>query len=89
MKVLKFGAAWCAGCLVMRPIWQEIAQAWPDLKTVYYDYDESQDEVREYKVNEKLPTFIFLAQDGHELLRREGEVSKAKLLKIIEENKDK
>jgi len=24
MKVLKFGAVWCPGCLVMRPRWAEI-----------------------------------------------------------------
>ena len=24
MKVLKFGAVWCPGCLVMKPRWKEI-----------------------------------------------------------------
>jgi len=24
MKVLKFGAVWCSGCLVMRPRWRSI-----------------------------------------------------------------
>jgi len=89
MKVLKFGAVWCPGCLVMRPKWEEIEKELPWLETEYYDFDKDKDVVEKYKVNQNLPTFIFLDKEGNEILRLHGEVSKKELLKIIEENKDK
>ncbi|MCD6429490.1 thioredoxin family protein [bacterium] len=89
MKVLKFGAVWCPGCLVMRPKWEEIEKELPWLETEYYDFDKDKDVVEKYKVNQNLPTFIFLDKEGNEILRLHGEVSKEELLKIIEENKDK
>ena len=46
MKVLKFGAVWCSGCLVMKPIWQEIEKEHPWLKTEYYDFDKDKETVK-------------------------------------------
>jgi len=89
MMVLKFGAAWCSGCLVMKPIWAELEKELPWLVTEYYDYDESQVIADKYQVNEKLPTFIFLDKNDQEILRLQGEASKTELLKIITANKDK
>ena len=89
MKVLKFGAAWCSACLLMQPVWEAIEKERPWLKNEYYDYDEQQALVASYEVNNKLPTFIFLDKQGQEFLRLHGEPSKAELLKIIEENKDR
>lgn len=89
MKVLKFGAVWCPGCLVMRPRWQEIEKENPWLKTEYYDYDRDKEMVAKYKIDESLPTFVFLDKDGKEFLRLTGEISKEKLVKIILENKDR
>ena len=40
MKVIKIGAEWCSGCLVMRPRWEKVEDKMPDLETEYYDYDE-------------------------------------------------
>ena len=39
MKVLKFGAVWCAGCLVMKPRWKELETENSWLETEYYDFD--------------------------------------------------
>ena len=89
MKVLKFGAVWCPSCLIMKPRWAEIEADNPWLETEYFDYDENPEAVKEYKVGNTLPIFIFLAKDGQELLRLRGEVDKQKILDIIEENKDK
>jgi thiol-disulfide isomerase/thioredoxin len=89
MKVLKFGAVWCAGCLVMKPRWKEIEGENPWLKTEYHDFDQDKDAVQKYNINETLPTFVFLDKDEKEILRLSGEVDKAELLKIIEQNKDK
>ena len=89
MKILKFGAVWCAGCLVMKPRWKEIEEENPWLKTEYHDFDQDKDFVQKYNINETLPTFVFLDKDEKEILRLNGEVDKAELLRIIEENKEK
>ncbi|PIR07150.1 MAG: hypothetical protein COV55_01825 [Candidatus Komeilibacteria bacterium CG11_big_fil_rev_8_21_14_0_20_36_20] len=89
MKVLKFGAVWCPGCLVMKPRWVEIEKEHPWLETKYYDYDQDSEKIKEYKIGDKLPVFIFLDKQAQELLRLVGEVSKKELTKIIKESKDK
>lgn len=89
MKVLKFGAVWCPGCLVMKPRWAEIEKELSWLETEYFDYDESPQEVKKYSIDERLPSFIFLDKTGQEILRLQGEISKDELLKTIEENKNK
>ena len=89
MKVLKFGAVWCAGCLIMKPRWQEIEKETPWLKTEYYDFDKDKEAVEKWRIDKNLPTFVFLDKNGNEFLRLHGEVSKEELLRIISENKDK
>lgn len=39
MKVLKFGAVWCSGCLVMRPRWEKIEKEHAWLETECFDCD--------------------------------------------------
>jgi len=89
MKVLKFGATWCLGCLVMKPRWKEIESENPWLKTEYYDYSEDKEMIEKYAINEILPTFVFLDKEEKEFLRLEGEVDKDKLIEIINQNKDR
>lgn len=89
MRILKFGAVWCSGCLVMKPRFKQIEDENPWLETEYCDYDQDKDIVKKYKVDDRLPTFIFLDKDGNEFLRLHGEVNKKKLLEIIEENRDR
>jgi len=84
MKVLKIGAAWCSGCLVMKPRWGEIEKELPWLKTEFYDYDESPEAIRQYNINESLPVAIVLDDDGSELHRFEGEVAKDDIRKKLE-----
>ncbi|MBU0649673.1 thioredoxin family protein [Patescibacteria group bacterium] len=88
MKVLKFGAVWCPGCLVMKPRWQEIEKENPWLETRYFEYDEAQDMVNKWQVGTVLPVFIFLTKDDQEITRLVGEVSKEELLKIIQKHQD-
>ena len=83
MKVLKFGAVWCSGCLVMKPRWAEIESENNWLKTEMYDFDENKAEVEKYDVTDMLPVFIFLDKKGVEFMRLNGEVSKNKLLDTI------
>jgi len=90
MKVLKFGAVWCSGCLVMKPRWQEVEDENLWLKTEFFDYDKDKKTVRQYGVDGgKLPVFVFLDKKGIELERRNGEISKKEILKLIEKYKDK
>ncbi len=89
MKILKFGAIWCSGCLVMRPRWQEIEKELPWLVTQYFDYDKDREIAEKYKIDKNLQTFIFLNKENKEVSRLHGEFSKKELLRVIEENKDK
>ncbi|MBL7078164.1 thioredoxin family protein [Candidatus Shapirobacteria bacterium] len=90
MKVIKIGAVWCPGCLVMRARWKKIEKENPWLKTEYFDYDADQEKIAEFEIKgEKLPVFIFLSKDKKEFLRLHGEPSKKELVRIILENRDK
>lgn len=89
MKVLKFGAVWCSGCLVMKPRWAEIEAENPWLETEMHDFDQDQEAVKKYNIDDKLPVFVFLDKNGDEFLRLTGEIDKEKLINIINENKDK
>jgi len=87
MKVLKFGAVWCNGCLVMRPRWAEIEKENPRLKTEYFDFDTDKEMVHTYGISSGvLPVFIFLDKKGKEFMRLSGEAEKNDLLRIIKEN---
>lgn len=89
VKVLKIGAVWCSGCLVMRPRWLKIEKEHPWLKTEAYDFDQDKEIVEEYRIESgRLPEFIFLDKSGQEFLRLHGEPSQKKLVKIILENKN-
>lgn len=89
MKILKFGAVWCSGCLVMKPRWKEIETENPSLQTQYFDFDNDKEMVKKYKIDESLPVFIFLDKEENEFLRLNGEVEKDELLEIINKNKDR
>ena len=89
MKVLKFGAVWCPGCLIMKPRWKEIEQENLWLQTEYYDFDTDKQMVEKYKIDETLPTFVFLDNRGNEFLRLNGEIDKKKLIELINQNREK
>ena len=89
MKVLKFGAVWCSGCLVMKPRWKEIEKENSWLQTEYYDFDQDKEMVNKYNITDTLPTFIFLNKKGEEFLRLTGEINKTDLVDLINQNKDK
>lgn len=89
MKVIKIGAVWCPGCLIMKPRWKEIEKENSWLVTEYYDFDNEKEAVKKYNIDSTLPTFVFLDKQGNEFLRLNGEVSKDELIKVINENKDR
>lgn len=89
MKVLKFGAVWCSGCLVMKPRWAEIEAENPWLHTEMHDFDEDKAIVEKYGITDVLPVFVFLDKKGDEFMRLNGEVAKDKIVDIINENKNR
>lgn len=89
MKILRFGADWCPACIVMRSVWERVEDSAPWLQHEYYDYDSAVEQVEQFTVSDKLPTFIFMDDKDQEILRLQGEFSSDKLLEIINEYKDK
>lgn len=87
MKILKIGATWCKGCIVMKPRWKEIEGENPWLQTEYFDFDQDRDKIEKYNIT-AMPTFIFLDKDEKELTRLSGEVEKSKLIETINQYKD-
>lgn len=89
MKIIKIGSSWCSGCIVMKPIWENIEK----IKTInseYYDYDIYEDILKEkYNIGDKLPIVIFLDNNNQELDRIIGETTESNLLNLIEKYGDK
>jgi thioredoxin-related protein len=68
----------------MRPRWQEIEKGNPWLVTTYYDFDQEKDMVAKYGIESGiLPAFIFLDNQGKEIVRLNGEVNKETLIETI------
>lgn len=79
MKIIKIGSSWCSGCIVMRPIWEDIEKE-IKLDTQYYDFDVYEDMLKEkYNIGDKLPIIIFFDQNNNELERIVGEIKKENL----------
>lgn len=86
MKIIKIGAIWCPGCLVMNKIWNNILKD-NELKILELDYDIDSEEVSKYNVGNVLPVIIFVSEDGNELERLIGEQKESKILEIINKYK--
>ena len=85
MKIIKIGSTWCSGCIVMKPVWEEIEKE-IKLNTEYFDFDIYEDELKEkYQIGDKLPIIIFLDDNDNELTIIIGEIKKDDLLKKIKE----
>lgn len=85
MKILKFSAVWCPGCLLMRPIWNEVLKEVPNLDIIDYDYDLDEEEVNKYNVGDKLPVIIMINKEGKEIKRLVGEKKKDEIINFIKE----
>ena len=87
MKVLKFNAIWCSGCLVMKPIIKQIEEQYPDIEFIDYDYDIDEDMVNKWDVGTLIPVMIFLDENDNEITCLRGEKTKKEIEKVIEEIK--
>jgi len=72
----------------MRPMWRDIEEEMPELKTEYFDADEDPEVLKQYGVSD-VPVFIFLDKDNKEILRLKGAQKKENLLNLVKENFDK
>jgi thiol-disulfide isomerase/thioredoxin len=87
MKVLKFGAVWCSGCLVMRPRWEELENELDWLTTEYHDVDEEKELADTYEITD-YPCFIILDDAGNELYRGYGEIETDQIREIVKRFKN-
>lgn len=83
MRIIKIGAIWCPGCLVMKKIWNNIYDRY-ELDIVDLDYDIDGYEVSKYNVGKILPVVIFLDKDDNEVDRLIGEQKESDLIELIE-----
>ena len=84
MKILKFNAIWCSGCIVMKKIMKEIEEEYPNIEIESYDYDMDEDMVKKYNIGEIIPVLVFLDKNNNEIGRLIGEKTKKEIIKEIE-----
>jgi thiol-disulfide isomerase/thioredoxin len=95
MKILKFGAKWCSGCVIMKPRFYKLEEAYKanncPLDSEFYDVDDEDGKtvelVAKFKVMEdksKIPQFIFINDKGEEVERLIGEVETDILVQTID-----
>lgn len=82
MKLVKIGALWCTGCLMVNKRLKDIKEEYSNIEFIDLDYDF--DEIK-YEVGKVLPVLI-LEKDGQEVSRLVGEVSKDQIREMIEAN---
>ena len=63
MKILKFSAIWCSGCIIMKKIMKEIEQEYPNIEIESYDYDMDEEMVEKYNIGEIIPVLVFLDEN--------------------------
>lgn len=83
MKIIKIGAIWCPGCLVMKKVWKDIMNEY-QLNILELDYDIDNEEVSKYNPGQILPITIFTDDNNNELERLIGEQTKEKIINVIE-----
>jgi len=89
MKILKFNAIWCSGCIVMKKIMKEIEELYPNIKIESYDYDMDEDMVKKWNIGEIIPVLIFLDEQENEIGRLIGEKTKKEIIKEIDRLNEK
>ena len=72
MRLIKIGAIWCSGCLVMNKV---ISKTLKNYEIDFIEYDLDMDEeASSYEVGDVLPVFIVMDED-REITRFAGEYS--------------
>ena len=84
MKIIKFNAIWCSGCIVMKKIMKEIEEEYKKIEIISYDYDMDDDMVKKYNIGSIIPVLIFLDENDNEITRLIGEKTKKQIIETIE-----
>ena len=84
MKVVIINAIWCSGCIVMKKVWKEIMELYPNIETLNLDYDFDEEEVMPYNPGKILPVAIFFYKDK-EVARLNGEKTVEEIRLVLDD----
>lgn len=86
MKIMKFGAEWCAACTTLQPTLQELVESNPSHEFLFKDVDNDEDGTMavEYKIK-SLPTVVFINHRNEEIFRFVGNKPKSYIQDVIDE----
>lgn len=88
MKVIKIGASWCSGCVIMKKRFEEIEKL-RNFDSEYYDFDIHEDMlIEKYNIGDKLPIFIFINEKEEEIKRLVGEPTVEEIIKVLDGEKN-
>lgn len=82
MKITIISAIWCNACLVMKKVYKELENDYPNIEFIKYDYDMDEEEVEKLNVGDILPVIIL--DNGREE-RLVGEKTKEEIENKIKE----
>ena len=81
--IVDFNAEWCGPCRMLGPILEEVAKYLKKTKVVSVNVDDEEDLASEYNVF-TIPCLVLL-ENGKEIKRNVGLISKEELIKFIGE----
>jgi thioredoxin 1 len=77
--LLEFGRGWCKPCKYMKPILEDVSQAFKGKAVVMtVDMDANKNLVRDFGIR-VMPTQVFLMPDGKEFFRNEGTLEREQI----------
>ncbi len=86
--LIDFFATWCGPCQTLGPILKDVkAELGEGISIIKIDVDKNQAIASQYQVR-GVPTMI-LFQNGKQLWRQSGVLSKADIVKVVSEKSDK
>jgi thioredoxin 1 len=81
--LLEFGRGWCKPCKYMKPILDDMAEAYKGRAVVTtVDMDANTDLVRSFRIR-MMPTQVFLTPDGKEFWRNEGTLEREQIIQVF------
>lgn len=84
--LVDFFATWCGPCKMLAPILKEVKdELGENISIIKIDVDKNQQLAAQYQVR-GVPTMM-LFQDGKQLWRQSGVLSKQEIIKVIQNNK--
>ena len=81
--IIDFNAEWCGPCRILGPILKEVAKDLKKTKVVSINVDDEEDLTNEYNVF-TIPCLVLL-ENGKEIRRNAGIISKEELISFIGE----